>query len=322
MTARRAPVFFGRDENFVGVTSGLTLVCFFFRNTRRFPPHTLSPTQPQTMFEARLTQGILLKKVVDAVKDLVNEVNLECSATGFGMQAMDQSHVSLVNFNVSRVWSVVWWEAGKRREPGRGAGRGPTVSDARVGLQLSALAAAVSPRFLAGRRRNARALLTRAVPPAAAAGRVCGPSAPDTRCRRSSHRLSKNDARAGRRPARARPLHAPPPPSNVCAGPAPRWRRGAGPGKHCQARTRTRHSKNTRPFQNQRLSSDPPPSQLRSDGFEHYRCDRNMSMGVNMANMAKMLKCANADDVVTMKVREERRGGRGKKKIDQTFLAA
>ena len=43
--------------------------------------------------------------------------------------------------------------------------------------------------------------------------------------------------------------------------------------------------------------------QLRSDGFEHYRCDRNLSMGMNLGNMAKMLKCAANDDTVTMKVR-------------------
>lgn len=47
-------------------------------------------------------------------------------------------------------------------------------------------------------------------------------------------------------------------------------------------------------------------TQLRSDGFEHYRCDRNLSMGINLNNMAKMLKCANNDDTVTMKVRERR----------------
>ncbi|KAE8767535.1 Glutaminyl-tRNA synthetase [Hordeum vulgare] len=31
---------------------------------------------------------------------------------------------------------------------------------------------------------------------------------------------------------------------------------------------------------------------LRSEGFEHYRCDRNLSMGMNLGNMAKMLHCA------------------------------
>ena len=91
------------------------------------------------MFELRLVQGSLLKKVMEAIKDLVNDANFDCSATGFSMQAMDSSHVALV------------------------------------------------------------ALL------------------------------------------------------------------------------------------------------LRSEGFEHYRCDRNVSMGISLANMAKMLKCAGNDDIVTVK---------------------
>ena len=95
------------------------------------------------MFEARLTQGILLKKVVDAVKDLVNEVNLECSATGFGMQAMDQSHVSLVNFNVSCVGvecACVLGGGGGRREAGGG--------DRAMGMRASGRACAALPRSL------------------------------------------------------------------------------------------------------------------------------------------------------------------------------
>ncbi|KAK4356006.1 hypothetical protein RND71_024977 [Anisodus tanguticus] len=40
---------------------------------------------------------------------------------------------------------------------------------------------------------------------------------------------------------------------------------------------------------------------LRSEGFEHYRCDRNISMGMNLGNMVKMLKCAGNDDIITMK---------------------
>eukprot|EP00249_Psilotum_nudum_P000909 c13086_g2_i1 orf=112-474(+) len=40
---------------------------------------------------------------------------------------------------------------------------------------------------------------------------------------------------------------------------------------------------------------------LRSEGFEHYRCDRNLSMGMNLNNMAKMLKCAGNDDIITIK---------------------
>ncbi|CAK9173605.1 unnamed protein product [Ilex paraguariensis] len=40
---------------------------------------------------------------------------------------------------------------------------------------------------------------------------------------------------------------------------------------------------------------------LRSEGFDHYRCDRNLSMGMNLGNMAKMLKCAGNDDIITIK---------------------
>ncbi|MFQ6626759.1 hypothetical protein Gotur_005645 [Gossypium turneri] len=91
------------------------------------------------MLELRLVQGSLLKKVLEAIKDLVNDANFDCSATGFSLQAMDSSHVALV------------------------------------------------------------ALL------------------------------------------------------------------------------------------------------LRSEGFEHYRCDRNISMGMNLGNMSKMLKCAGNDDIITIK---------------------
>ena len=36
----------------------------------------------QVMFEARLIQGNLLKKLIDAIKDLVTEANWDCSASG------------------------------------------------------------------------------------------------------------------------------------------------------------------------------------------------------------------------------------------------
>ncbi|CDP06917.1 unnamed protein product [Coffea canephora] len=48
------------------------------------------------MFELRLVQGSLLKKVLDAIKDLVNDANFNCSSSGFSLQAMDSSHVALV----------------------------------------------------------------------------------------------------------------------------------------------------------------------------------------------------------------------------------
>lgn len=47
------------------------------------------------MFEARIAQGLLLKKIVDAMKELVADANFICSPAGIAMQAMDSSHVSL-----------------------------------------------------------------------------------------------------------------------------------------------------------------------------------------------------------------------------------
>jgi proliferating cell nuclear antigen len=49
------------------------------------------------MFEARLEQATLLKKILDSVKDLVDNGNFDCSAAGISLQAMDSSHVSLVS---------------------------------------------------------------------------------------------------------------------------------------------------------------------------------------------------------------------------------
>lgn len=40
---------------------------------------------------------------------------------------------------------------------------------------------------------------------------------------------------------------------------------------------------------------------LRSDGFEHYRADRSFSMGMNLNNVSKMLRCAGKDDIITIK---------------------
>merc|ERR1711993_140151 len=49
------------------------------------------------MFEARLIQGNLLKKVLESLKDLLNEATWDCADTGIQLQAMDNSHVSLVS---------------------------------------------------------------------------------------------------------------------------------------------------------------------------------------------------------------------------------
>ncbi|CAG0917833.1 unnamed protein product [Notodromas monacha] len=52
------------------------------------------------MFEARLTQGSLLKKVMEAIRELLNEASFDCSENGIQLQAMDNSHVSLVSLNM------------------------------------------------------------------------------------------------------------------------------------------------------------------------------------------------------------------------------
>ena len=49
------------------------------------------------MFEARLVQGNLFKKLLESVKELLNEATWDCSDTGIQLQAMDNSHVSLVS---------------------------------------------------------------------------------------------------------------------------------------------------------------------------------------------------------------------------------
>ena len=48
------------------------------------------------MLEARLEQATVLKKVVDAIKDLVQDCNFDCNDSGIALQAMDNSHVALV----------------------------------------------------------------------------------------------------------------------------------------------------------------------------------------------------------------------------------
>merc|ERR1711972_562543 len=52
------------------------------------------------MFEARLVQGNLLKKVLESLKDLLNEATWDCADTGIQLQAMDNSHVSLASVNL------------------------------------------------------------------------------------------------------------------------------------------------------------------------------------------------------------------------------
>lgn len=52
------------------------------------------------MFEARLVQGKIFKQLIEAIKDLVTNANLDCTTDDIGMQAMDSSHVSLVQITL------------------------------------------------------------------------------------------------------------------------------------------------------------------------------------------------------------------------------
>ncbi|KAN0023270.1 hypothetical protein ACTFIV_009401 [Dictyostelium citrinum] len=49
------------------------------------------------MFEARLLQASLLKKILESIKDLVESANFDCSPEGISLQAMDGTHVTLIN---------------------------------------------------------------------------------------------------------------------------------------------------------------------------------------------------------------------------------
>jgi proliferating cell nuclear antigen len=44
---------------------------------------------------------------------------------------------------------------------------------------------------------------------------------------------------------------------------------------------------------------------LQSSAFDHYRCDRPVSLGFNSANLSKILKCAGNDDIITIKSDED-----------------
>jgi proliferating cell nuclear antigen len=43
---------------------------------------------------------------------------------------------------------------------------------------------------------------------------------------------------------------------------------------------------------------------LRADGFHHYRCDRNISLGINLGSLSKILKCAGSEDIITLKAED------------------
>jgi|JI9StandDraft_1071089.scaffolds.fasta_scaffold520217_1 proliferating cell nuclear antigen len=49
------------------------------------------------MFEARLEECSLFRKIIDSLKELVKMVNIEVNTKGLSIQAMDSCHVALVS---------------------------------------------------------------------------------------------------------------------------------------------------------------------------------------------------------------------------------
>ena len=49
------------------------------------------------MFEARLPEASIMKKLLDAITSVIDDGLLEVSGKGLSLQAMDSSHVALVS---------------------------------------------------------------------------------------------------------------------------------------------------------------------------------------------------------------------------------
>jgi DNA polymerase III sliding clamp (beta) subunit (PCNA family) len=69
-----------------------------------YAPRTLQiliETYSAHRFEAKLEVGSLLKKLVEALNQLVTEANFDCSISGISLQAMDNAHCSLSSLLLS-----------------------------------------------------------------------------------------------------------------------------------------------------------------------------------------------------------------------------
>ena len=53
------------------------------------------------MFYAKINKAIIIKKVIESIKDLITNINLHVSDSGISFQAMDRSSISLVILNLS-----------------------------------------------------------------------------------------------------------------------------------------------------------------------------------------------------------------------------
>ena len=53
------------------------------------------------MFRAKLKQGIHLKKIIEGIKEIFNEVNFDISAKGIYLQARDINNIALISLKLS-----------------------------------------------------------------------------------------------------------------------------------------------------------------------------------------------------------------------------
>lgn len=44
---------------------------------------------------------------------------------------------------------------------------------------------------------------------------------------------------------------------------------------------------------------------INETGFEEYRCDKNITLGINLNDFSKIIKMAKSDDVLILKADEE-----------------
>lgn len=49
------------------------------------------------MFEAKLEEAAVFKRIIESIKDLVKMVNIDVNSKGLSIQAMDSCHVALVS---------------------------------------------------------------------------------------------------------------------------------------------------------------------------------------------------------------------------------
>ena len=110
--------------------------------------------------------------MLDSIKDLVTDANFDCSPTGFSLQAMDSSHVSLValllrsdgfdHYRCDRTLSMGMNLANMVRPPA--VRRGAAAGDARQPSALLACAAGARRRLAAFRLACGRCLVESARP--------------------------------------------------------------------------------------------------------------------------------------------------------------